>query len=593
MPDDTRAGTVERDEDPSNHHEVAIIGGGPAGSTLASIILTHRPHSKIAVYEKERFPRDHVGESQLPAIGAVLDEIGCWHKVEQAGFPLKVGATYRWGSSPELWDFDFISPEVVEAIERPTPYGGPRTQTAFQVDRAIYDEILLDHADELGADVHQETMIREVLRDGDRVEGLRLHDGRVVTADWYVDASGHAGILRRGMDVKTVPQTNLQNIAVWDYWENAEWAVEIGVGATRVQVLSQPAGWIWFIPIGPTRTSIGYIVPADHYKESGRTPEELYHEAIKADPRVASLTRNATSRGMVEATKDWSFTADRGHGENWFLIGESVGFADPILAAGMTLAHTGARELGYTLVELLDGVPEAEADWLKNSVSRQQIRRVRQHIKFADFWYAANGQFTDLQEHCRTIARESGVQLTPEAAWRWLAQGGFTTDSGVHAAAGSFDPGTLKQAQWMLTNKASSWQLNKFNVFKMNTRNARRERIAIYAEGRIDRNECLVRGENVLPLAGWYGVLVDLIETHGRVDRIFKAIATSYGGASGVSGPQQQCMQALETMLTDHWVVGRLDRKVPRIRVEASDQESLYIHWNRDEIPEARAGRED
>ena len=569
--------------------DVAIIGGGPAGSTLASIILTHRPDTKIKIFEKETFPRDHVGESQLPAIGAILDEIGCWDKVERAGFPLKVGATYRWGRSSELWDFDFIDPGVVEAVERPSPYGGPRRQTAFQVDRAIYDEILLDHAAELGTDVKQATKVKKVARDGDRIESLELDDGSTIRARWYVDATGHIGLLRRAMGVETKPETNLQNIAFWDYWENADWAVEIGVGATRVQVLSQPAGWIWFIPIGPTRTSIGYIVPASHYKELGKTPEELYHETISADPRVAALIANATSRGTVEATKDWSFTADRGHGENWFLVGESLGFADPILAAGMSLAHTGARELGYTLMELLDGAKADEEDWLKESISNQQLRRVRQHIKFADFWYAANGQFTDLQEHCQAIAEEAGMKMKPDAAWRWLAQGGFTTDSGVHATAGSFDPGTLKQVQWMLTDRVSGWQVNKYNVYKLNLRNAERRKLAIYHEGKVQRRECMVRGENVLPLAGWYGVLVDLIEIDGRVDRIFQSISRNYGGEDGVASPQQLCMQALEILLTDSWVTGRLDKKVPRLTVKSSDEETLFVHWNRDECPEERA----
>lgn len=564
-------------------YDVAIVGGGPAGSTLASIILTHRPQARIIVLEKETFPRDHVGESQLPAIGAILDEIGCWGKIERAGFPLKVGATYRWGRSPELWDFDFIDPDVVEALERPTPYDGPRRQTAFQVDRAIYDEILLDHAEELGADVRQSTMVRDVRRQDDRIESLVLDDGREIEATWYVDASGHGGVLRRSMDVATQQATSLQNIAIWDYWENAEWAVEIGTGATRVQVLSQPAGWIWFIPIGPTRTSIGYIVPASHYKDIGKTPEALYHETISADPRVASLTKNATPRGMVEATKDWSFTAERGHGENWFLVGEALGFADPILAAGMSLAHTGAREIGYTILELLDEPTSDDVEWLMESVSNQQLRRVRQHIKFADFWYAANGQFTDLQEHCQSIAAESGMKMKPDAAWRWLAQGGFTTDSGVHATAGSFDPGTLKQVQWMLTDRVSGWQVNKFNVYKLNLRNAERRKIAIYDDGKVQRHDCLVRGDNILPLAGWYGVLVDCIQTEGRIDRILKTISMNYGSGGGVASPQQQCIQALETLITDNWVMGRVDKKVPRITVKASDEESLYVHWNRDD----------
>lgn len=563
-------------------YDVAIVGGGPAGSSLASFILKYRPKSRVVILEKERFPRDHVGESQLPAIGAMLDEIGCWDKVERAGFPLKVGATYRWGKSPELWDFDFVDPALIESLERPTPYEAPRTHSAFQVDRAIYDDILLRHAESLGAEVREESLVREVEVDGDRIEGLSLADGNRVEATHYVDASGHVGAVRRALGVETRPQTNLQNIAFWDYWENADWAVEIGVGATRVQVLSQPAGWIWFIPIGPTRTSIGYILPAEHFKSLGQDVETVYNEALANDPRVSALIQNATSRGHVEATKDWSFVADRGHGENWFLVGESLGFADPILAAGMTLAHTGARELGYTLVELLNQPNSEDTDWLKESVSDQQMRRVHQHIRFADFWYAANGQFTDLQDHCAEIAKDAGIRMRPEAAWRWLAQGGFTTDSPVHATSGSFDPGTLKQVQWMLTDKTSDWLVNSSNVFSVNLRNATRRRLPIYRDGKIDRAECMVRGEHTLPLNGWYQVVLDYVENHGRIDRIVKAIQNDFGSISGPGNPTQLCLQALEVMLLDGWVRGRVDRKVPRIKIQPADEETLYIHWNRD-----------
>ena len=569
--------------------DVAIIGGGPAGSTLASFVQKYRPGSKVIILEKEKFPRDHVGESQLPAIGAILDEIDAWDAVERAGFPLKVGATYRWGRTPELWDFDFIDPEVVETIERPMAYGGPRRQTAFQVDRAIYDDILLRHAESMGTEVREETLVREVVHEGDRIDGLLLADGTTVTARWYIDASGHAGTLRRAMGVETRPETNLQNVAFWDYWEDADWAVEIGTGGTRVQVLSQAAGWIWFIPIGPTRTSIGYILPAEHYKSLGKSVDEVYHEALANDPRVASLTRNAKSRGMVEATKDWSFTASRGHGENWFLVGESLGFADPILAAGLTLAHTGARELGYTLVELLERPQAEDRDWLAQTVSEQQLRRVKQHIKFADFWYAANGQFTDLQDHCTRIAEEAGLKLRPDEAWRWLAQGGFTTDSPVHATAGSFDPGTLKQVQWMLTDRVSDWQVNRFNVYKTATRNAERRTMAVYEDGRIERRECLVKGDRVLPLGGWYLAILEAIEENGRIDRMMERISRSYGGHGGIAGPQQLCFQALEVKITDGWVIGRLDKKVPRLTVKPADEESIFVHWNRDDAPQADA----
>lgn len=563
--------------------DVAIIGGGPGGSTLATLIKKYAPDRKVIILEKEKFPRDHVGESQLPAISGILYEMGCWDKIETADFPLKVGATYRWGKSPELWDFDFAAPSEIEKLQRPTPYEGLRHFTAFQVDRAKYDDILLRHAESLGVDVMEETQVAKIHRDGDRVEGLETRDGTMVKAKMYVDASGHIGVLRRGMGVETKKETNLQNIAMWDYWENADWAVEIGVGGTRVQVMSQAAGWMWFIPLGPTRTSIGYVCPVEYYKEQEKSPDEIYKEAIGNDKRISSLIENATPRGLTETTTDWSFTSNRVYGENWFLVGESAGFADPILAAGLTLTHTGARELAYVINDLFQN-PD-DADWLKESYEELQLRRIRQHIRFADFWYAANGQFTDLKDHCAQIAKESGIRMTPEAAWRWLAQGGFTNEGISKPGIGTCDIPSLKQVLWVLTDKQGDYELNKMNVLKLNTRNAEKKMIPMFVEGKIERHECWVRGQNQLPLVGYFKLLVDLLSEKNEMEisELYKRVENTYaGGGTGHQSPLKLAIQALEAMVNEGWVKGHLDKKKQRLNLNRPE-ENDYVHWNREE----------
>ena len=138
--------------------------------------------------------------------------------------------------------------------------------------------------------------------------GLEVEDKTdqyVLEARHYVDASGNAAILRRAMDVPVTVPTKLMNVAMWDYWDNAEWAVKIGVGATRTLILSIGCGWIWFIPLGPTRTSIGFVCPADYYKKSGKTPRELYDWALSKEPLIAKLTANATRR----SANCWSLRA--------------------------------------------------------------------------------------------------------------------------------------------------------------------------------------------------------------------------------------------------------------------------------------------
>ena len=142
--------------------DVAIIGGGPAGCTVGTLLKKYAPRLKVSIFERDLFPRDHVGESQLPIIGTVLDEMGCWDKVEAANFPIKVGATYRWGRTSDLWDFHFLENGDLQPEPRPGKYEGQRRRTAFQVDRAIYDKLLLDHAGSMGCEVHQDAGVRRV-----------------------------------------------------------------------------------------------------------------------------------------------------------------------------------------------------------------------------------------------------------------------------------------------------------------------------------------------------------------------------------------------------------------------------------------------
>ncbi len=360
----------------SADYDVAIIGGGPAGSTVGTLLRKYNPGLKILILEREQFPRDHVGESMLPLIGRILDEMDVWDKVEAAGFPIKIGATYRWGITDDLWDFEFLPDGKFDPASRPGTYTGQRRATAFQVDRGIYDNILLDHAEESGCTVRQSTAVRQILREGDRVGRLVLGDGSsTMTASAlrrHEQAAPLKGFLRRAMDGVALDHhpSNLQNIAIWTYWQNAEWAVSIGIGGTRIQVLAQKVGWTWFIPLGPTRTSIGLVIPAQYYKDQGKRPEELYDEVLNADPIFSKLLRKATPEKSIHTTKDWSFVSERLTGENWFLVGECAGFADPILSAGMSLAHLpGAREVAYAILAMER--KEFDPEWLRIAVLHQ------------------------------------------------------------------------------------------------------------------------------------------------------------------------------------------------------------------------------
>lgn len=571
----------------NEHFDVAIIGGGPGGSTTGCMLRKYDPSIRVLVVEREKFPREHVGESQLPPIGAILNEIGVWDKMEAANFPIKIGATYRWGQSPDLWDFEFVPVSVYRDDPRPGRFQGQRQITAFQVDRAVYDKILLDHARELGCEVREETAVAEVLRDGDRVTSLRLSSGQHVTADWYIDASGHAGILRRSLGVEIQVPTKLKNIALWDYWTNAEWAVTIGRGATRVQVLSIGTGWIWFIPLGPTRTSIGYICPAEYYRERGVSPEVLYREALAKEPRVSELTRNATRENIVRVTRDWSFISDRLAGENWFLVGESAGFADPILAGGLTLTHTGARECAYNILAVRRG--EHSAEWVRSMYEERQKKLIGQYIRFADYWYAFNGQMSDLKHCTQEIAQSAGLELSPEQAFRWLSFGGFSFEDFLFPGLGTLDILSLKQINRIFTGTQSAgWEINKYNTFSLRLAGATRDRVPLYSQGRVETADCHQRGGSRLPLAGLYKTVVEVLSRNSYImdiGREITRISQVEGKKPGWSPTAflMQAMGTLECLLAEGWIEGRVDPKKKMVPFDpVIPGAPTTIHENRD-----------
>ena len=547
-------------------YDVAIIGGGPAGSTAGSLLKKYRPDLNVIILEKTKFPRDHVGESQLPLIGVILDEMGCWDKVEAANFPIKVGAIYTWGRSQEPWHFNFIPPEQFQDTPRPALFEGQRRYTAFQVERSIYDDILLRHAEELGCEVREETIVDEVLTEGDDIAGLKLRDGETITAKHYIDSSGNVGLIRRAFDVEVQLPDKLRNVAFWDYWDNAEWAEEIGVGGTRIQIRSLPYGWLWFIPLGPTRTSIGLVCHTNHYVKSQKNPDELYAQAIADEPAIAKLVANATQRGNVESTRDWSYLASRMVGSNWFLTGEAAGFADPILSAGMTLAHTSARDAAYTILELERG--EHEVEWLRQRFDEKNRTSIDNHIRFAIYWYSANGLQTDLQEHCRELARSAGLRLNAKDAFRWISQGAFATELIGNPSIGFFDITSIHDLanRFSPTERRHDWLIDGCSEFKLNIHNATQSHIGELQNGRIIKIPCLVKGDQKLPLHEFYRVAVEGLQQTSDAETF---VAITNNTLAMLFPPEHRnfahsrILEVLESMALDGWVICKKNKKRP------------------------------
>jgi flavin-dependent dehydrogenase len=552
--------------------DVAIIGGGPAGATVGALLKKYNPSLDVAIFERELFPRDHVGESLLPMVTSVLNECGVWDKVEAANFPIKLGAAYRWGkqSDEDLYYFHFLRSQKFEPKERPSKYEGQRREATFQVDRSVYDKILLDHAAELGCRVHQQAKVAEIEHEGDRVLGLKiiLADGEErIEAKYYVDASGGESLMRRTMGVGTTSPTSLRNIAIWDYWQNAEWAETVGGEGTYVYVLSIGHGWIWFIPLGPTRTSIGFVTAAEHYKQSGKSTEQIYLDAISQQPLVRELTRNAVRENRLQATKDWSFVADRLHGENWFLAGDACGFADPILAAGLTLAQVGARRVACSILEIERG--DLDPEWIKDQYDKVQRRNTMNHIRFADYWYSANERFTDLKEYCSQIAQDAGLTLDADAAFRWLGTGGFADELSGLPTSGTFTLTAIKGFTSRFGNGETSWTVFDSNVFELNIEGAVHDTAALYDRGRVHQLPCLRNGSQVWPLNMVYKCVFNALSREKEIQPLAERFIFELQREKIPVSEEmaRACLETLESLVTEGWVKARYEPNLPLLDV--------------------------
>jgi hypothetical protein len=313
-----------------------------------------------------------------------------------------------------------------------------------------------------------------------------------------------------------------------------------------------------------------------------KRPEDIYSEALNSEPRISKLIANASSTGKIETTKDWSFLSDRTVGENWFLVGEAAGFADPILAAGMTLAHTGARELAYTILALEQ--EKHDSNWLKTQYDQNQRRRVKQHIRFADYWYAANGQFTDLQEYSREIARDSGLNLSPEKAFQWLGQGGFTNDIVGQAAIAIFDLGSVKQVMQRFSQQEVPWLISAYNVFQLDIQDAEVEFVAVYDRGQISRVKCYVKNGQRLPVTGFYGLLIDILNRTDYIEQIYRQLVLVFRERFSVQHARvalHQALGCLEVMVSSGIVKAILNPELSKLNISIP-MEGELIHTHRD-----------
>lgn len=349
-------------------YDVAIIGGGPAGSTAATLLA--RAGRRVIVIERESFPRFHIGESLLPYSMPTFERLGLRATMDRTFLP-KHGAELATSCGSREVRFHFKN-----------GFRLAHTQ-AYQVERATFDKLLLDHARTNGAEVRESTIVESVAFDD---EGATLQISRAagpVRARYVIDASGRNTVIGTHFKLKQRYPT-LNKFSVFAHWEGV--TREPGIDGSLTRMVRGSDRWFWMIPLGETRMSIGMVMDTADFRALRQAPEEALEQAIAAEPTIMARMAAAERATPVHSTGDYSYRNSAFAGERWLLTGDAAGFIDPVFSTGVFLALASGEKAADAIEAALTN-PAGRAKRF-GQYEKNLDRVMNLYLRFVNSWYS-------------------------------------------------------------------------------------------------------------------------------------------------------------------------------------------------------------
>ncbi|HUG17793.1 MAG TPA: NAD(P)/FAD-dependent oxidoreductase [Planctomycetaceae bacterium] len=319
---------------------VVVIGGGPAGSTVSTLIA--QQGFGVELFERELFPRYHIGESLIPETYWVLKRLNMLDKMKSSHFVKKYSVQFVNASGKLSAPFYFHDNKPHECSQ------------TWQVRRSEFDPMMLQNAREHGAKVHEGVRVLDVLFEGDRAVGVQIADEegrtREVRADVVVDASGQSSLLINKFKLR-IPDPELNKGAIWTYFEGAYRDEGRDEGATIVLSLQNKKGWFWYIPMHDNIVSVGVVADFDYLFKGRESHEATFAEEMQNCPAVIERVSQAKQAAPIKATKDYTYRASQAAGDGWVLVGDAFGFLDPLYSSGVLLALKSGELAADAIVE--------------------------------------------------------------------------------------------------------------------------------------------------------------------------------------------------------------------------------------------------